>query len=117
MNRFAINASIAALVFVTSFRAVAAGPGTPRVPTPVILSTSVDFDDRVIVITGKEFGKTEPKVRLANHVLTVRSFTDARVVANLPADIPPATYRLTVSTGGANQTTSNPFNTALFASK
>jgi len=117
MYKSNIHTAMVAIALATSGHADAAGPGTPRVATPVILSTSVDFDDKVIVITGKEFGKTEPKVRLANHVLTVRSFTDGQVVANLPTDIPPATYRLTVSTGGPNQATSNPFNTALFASK
>jgi len=39
----------------TSGYAVAAGPGTPRFTPPVILSSTGDLKDNVIVISGHDF--------------------------------------------------------------
>lgn len=92
----------------------AAGVG-PKIHPPVIVSTMVDFKENVIVITGHNFGSTPPIVRLADQVLQVKSYAANQVVASLPAAIPPATYRLTVTTDSPYKLTSDVFNAALFA--
>jgi hypothetical protein len=115
MYKLAIKVAIVTMWLGTSGYAVAAGPGTPRFTPPVILSSTADLKDNVIVISGHDFGSTPPTVRLANQVLPVKSFSTTQIIASLPAGIQPATYSLTVSTTGPYQATSNPFNAAFFA--
>ncbi len=87
----------------------------PITPPPVIMSTMVDFKKNVMVITGDNFGSAPPIVRLAKHVLQVKSHAANQVVVSLPPGIPPATYRLTVAAQGPYKLTSDIFDAALFA--
>lgn len=87
----------------------------PIIPPPVIMSTMVDFTENVMVITGHNFGSAPPIVRLANHVLQVKSYTANQIAVSLPPGIPPATYRLTVAADGPYKLTSDTFDAALFA--
>lgn len=90
-----------------------AGSGSPRSLPPVIQSTTADFNNNVMVITGRNFGSAPPIVRLANHVLKVESFSANEVVVNLPRGIRPATYSLTVTASGSHKVSSDIFITAL----
>lgn len=88
--------------------------GTPRPVAPVILSAAADFKQQTLVITGQHFGVAPPTVRLANAVLEVQSASADRIVANLPAGIRPATYRLTITAQtGRHAATSEVFHVAL----
>ncbi|MGH8625719.1 MAG: hypothetical protein ACREYC_10770 [Gammaproteobacteria bacterium] len=78
------------------------------------MSTMVDFKENVMVIRGDNFGSAPPIVRLANHVLPVKSHAANQVVVSLPPGIPPATYRLTVAAYGPHKLTSDTFNAVLF---
>lgn len=93
--------------------ASAAGLGN-RAPPPVIQSTSVDFNENIMVISGQNFGSVSPIVRLANQVLEVKSHSGDQITVNLPVGIEPATYRLTVSVSKPYRLTSDVFSAGLF---
>jgi hypothetical protein len=83
-------------------------------PHPVILSTAVDTEKDLLVISGQNFGNAPPTVRSANQVLEVKSSSPNRIVVSLPSGIEAATYLLTVTThDGLN--TSGWFTTAVVA--
>lgn len=92
-----------------------AGSASPRSLPPVIQSTTVDFNNNVMVITGRNFGSAPPIVRLADYVLKMKRFSANEVIVSLPPGLRPATYRLMVSTYGPHKVSSDSFSTALFA--
>lgn len=86
--------------------------------SPMILSVATDFKQQTLIISGQYFGASMPTVRLANAVLTVKTASTDRIVASLPAGLPPATYRLTVTAqDGRRAVTSEVFHAALFGGK
>ncbi len=104
-----LKLSIKAILVTVGFvHAASAGSASPRTPPPVIVSTTVDFKENGMVITGHNFGRTPPIVRLGNQILTVKSFAPSQAVVGLPPGIRPATYRLTVTTDGPYRLTSRP---------
>ena len=111
--------TILLIVGLTVFgHAVAGGRGNPGpVPPavlPVIIKTLVNPKENVMVISGRNFGSTAPIVRLADYILDVRRFSEQEIVVSLPRDTQPATYTLTVTTGGRTQYTSSTFHATLF---
>lgn len=83
-------------------------------PQPVILSTAVDTEKDLLVISGQNFGNALPTVWSANQVLEVKSSSPNRIIVNLPSGIEAATYLLTITThDGAN--TSGWFTMAVVA--
>ena len=68
----------------------------PVIPDPVILSGVVHSSQHLIIISGWNFGSTRPTVKLGGQSLTLKSFSPGQIVADLPADIYPATYLLTI---------------------
>lgn len=74
----------------------------PSSPRPVVVRAAVDqLEPDRLVIRGKHFGvKTAPTVLLASTPLDVLSFSDEQIVARLPIDAPPASYRLQVLANG-----------------
>lgn len=93
--------------------ATAGGRPSPGAMPPTIVKVAMDARKNALIITGWNFGSTSPTVRLADEVLDVKSFSDNRVVASLPANIEPATYRLTVTATGRNRLTSDVFSAAV----
>ena len=69
---------------------------------PVVVRADVDpLEPDRLVIRGKHFGvKSAPTVLLASIPLDVLSFSDEQIVARLPIDAPPASYRLQVVANG-----------------
>lgn len=81
--------------------------------SPLVLSVT-DVEDGTLVISGRHFGDAPPTVRLADDVLVVKSASVDRIVADLPAGIRPATYRLIITAQtGRRSATSQPFFVAL----
>jgi len=76
-----------------------AGAGGLRTPTPIpmILSVETDSAAQHLIIAGQKFGSHPPGVTLGGRTLTVSKHSPTQVVADLPADLRPATYLLTVS--------------------
>jgi hypothetical protein len=68
----------------------------PMIPAPVILSAEVDAVQYHLVISGTNFGSTPPLVKLGGQALVVSGSSPNRVV-DLPADLRPASYLLTIS--------------------
>jgi hypothetical protein len=66
---------------------------------PLILSTVVNTSTNQITITGRAFSPagTAPTVMLANTKLTLVSFTNQTVVANLLSGLPAGSYRLSLT--------------------
>lgn len=96
--------------------AAAGGRGTPVPPPPMIVKTAVDTQEKVLIITGRNFGATAPTVILADQVLDVKRFSEREVVANLPRGLAAATYGVTVITNtssGRNRISSNLFSATL----
>jgi hypothetical protein len=117
MRKLTLHSLIVIASLATSPMALAngAGAGTSTRVAPVILSATADLDQSTLVISGHYFGSTAPTVRLANQVLEVQRVSTDEIVARLPADIRPATYRLTVTARhGARAITSDAFHATLF---
>ena len=91
----------------------AGGRGTPVPPPPMIVKTAVDAQEKVLIITGRNFGATAPTVILTDQVLDVKHFSENEVVANLPHGLTAATYGVTVTTNGRNRVSSNLFSATL----
>jgi len=116
MNKFILRSFSVVLVLIVSSAAFAMGnaSGGQRAVAPVILSVAPDVKQRTLVISGERFGATTPIVRLANRILEVKSASASRIVAGLPADVRPATYRLTVTVmNGRREVSSDAFHAAL----
>lgn len=94
---------------------VGAGSGGLRPVPPVILSASMDYAERAMVISGHYFGNGSPAVTLAGRALKVKTSSENRIVVALPAGIEPGTYSLTVTTGAPHRLASGPFNAVFFA--
>jgi hypothetical protein len=82
----------------------------PRVPDPAILSTELDSQNGLMVISGQNFGGQVPIVRLGDHIVDVKDFSPTKITVKIPPDIRPATYLLTVHTTDS-PSTSGTFNT------
>ena len=64
---------------------------------PEISSVVVDVPNHRVTIRGEDFGQSKPDVTLGNRTLMVVSASAEQVVAVLPGDVGPGTYRLTLS--------------------
>lgn len=82
---------------------------------PVITSTSIDNDRRLLTIKGRSFGSDTPSVVLGDMALRVQQNTENQILVELPAGMKKATYRLTVGAGSASRVDSDPFFTTLLA--
>jgi len=92
-----------AVVFLPDWVAAAPPQGPPAAaPRPVVIRAAVDqLEPDRLVIRGKHFGvRSAPTVLLASAALDVLSFSDEQIVARLPIDAPPASYRLQVLANG-----------------
>jgi hypothetical protein len=69
----------------------------PMIPAPVILSVEVDAMQHRLIISGTNFGSTPPLVKLGGQALAVSGSSPNRVVVDLPAELRPASYLLTIS--------------------
>ena len=64
---------------------------------PHISSVVADILNHRITIRGEDFGSAKPVLTLGNRTLMVLSASPQQVVAVLPGDVGPGTYRLTLS--------------------
>ena len=86
----------------------------PRHQEPVVLSTEFDAQNKLMIISGRNFGNDAPIVRLADQLMEVRSFSPTQIVVKIPADMRLATYLLTISTAGS-ASASGTFNAVIFS--
>src|SRR5690349_19448810 len=65
---------------------------------PVIQSAIANFTTNTITVTGQNFSPTQaaPAVTLGNTALSLVSFSNTKIIANLPSSAPPASYKLSV---------------------
>ncbi len=97
--------------------ATASGRGTITPMPPKIVKTVVDSQEKILVITGHNFGTTLPTVMLADQALEVRRFSQQEIMASLPHSLNTATYSVIITTGGRNRISSNIFSATLFSVK
>lgn len=90
---------------------------SPRSMVPVVESTTINFNENVVVIRGRNFGSSRPDVRLAEHVLKVKRFSTGEITASLPPGIRPATYNLTITTHDPHKGSPESFTATLFAAE
>jgi hypothetical protein len=101
--------------------ALLAGAGTAwagaAAATPQIASASQIFttSPTQLQIEGSGFGAVSPTVYLGVTPLFVLSFTDTVVFASVPAVLPPGSYTLVLTPGGAKSASSAPFEVAIGA--
>jgi len=84
---------------------------------PVVESTTINFNENVVVIRGRNFGSSWPDVRLAQHALKVKRFSAGEITASLPPGIRPATYTLTITAHDPHKGSLEGFTTTSFAAK
>jgi hypothetical protein len=94
MLKQTIGISTAVLLVIFGQNAGAIGPLTP---TPMILSAEVDTVQYHLIISGTNFGSTPPLIKLGGQTLAVSGSSPNRLVVDLPADLRPASYLLTIS--------------------
>lgn len=73
----------------------ARGPGSPA--APVIESVEIDSAQQRLTMNGNFFGVKKPQLTLGKHRLEVSESSMTQVVANLPPNLLPATYRLSIN--------------------
>ena len=93
--------------------AAAGGGGIPSLQPPVIVKAVVDAQEKILIITGRNFGATLPTVMLADQALGVKRFSEQEVVASLPPSLTPGNYGVFVTTSGRNRVSSNLYSTSL----
>jgi len=64
--------------------------------TPVITQTEVDYSTMTIYVYGSNFGTKKPIVKLGDAQLVLLSWHPEEIVAQLPSDIVPGSYNLTL---------------------
>lgn|GEM_PF-1743188 len=113
MHKMSVNIALLAAGLTVGGFAAAGGRPIPGSAPPVIAKVVMNANENAIVITGWNFGGTPPTVRLGEHVLDVKTFSDSQVVAGLPPHMEAATYRLTLTSSGKSRFTSDAFSAAL----
>jgi len=84
---------------------------------PVIASATVDAGRHIMVVSGWHFGGGSPVVALGDRLLRVQSHSDNEVAVEIPADLAPGSYRLTITITGSSKQRSEPFSAAVFAAR
>jgi hypothetical protein len=64
--------------------------------TPVITHTEVDYKAMTLHVYGSDFGTKKPIVRLGDDQLVLLNWKPGEIVAQLPSDIGPGSYKLTL---------------------
>jgi len=64
--------------------------------TPVITHTEVDYTTMAICVYGSDFGTKKPILKLGEDQLVLLSWAPGKIVAQLPLDIVPGSYKLTL---------------------
>lgn len=75
--------------------ALAGRPGST--PSPEIESVELDTAQHRLTLTGSFFGAGTPQLTLGKHQLEVSEASPTQVVAKLPPNLRPATYRLLIN--------------------
>ena len=84
---------------------------------PMITSVTVDADRRIMVVSGWHFGKRSAVVALGDRVLRVKSHSDNELVVELPTEVSPGSYRLTITVTEPSKLSSEPFSATVFAAR
>ena len=89
--------------------------GAIKPTVPMITSASINNGERLLMIKGRSFGSDMPSVVLGDRALRVQQSADNQILAELPAGMKKASYRLIVTTGSDFRVHSDPFFTTLLA--
>ena len=117
LKRMLTNISMRNIAFALLVGAGTTWAGPAGVTSPQIASASQLFttSPTQLQIEGSGFGAVSPTVYLGVTPLFVLSFTDTVVFASVPAVLPPGSYTLVLTPGGAKSTSSAPFEVAIGA--
>ena len=108
----------ALLVFsLTSWANAGLAASIQRATRPVIASATVDADGRTMVVSGWHFGERSAVVALGDRVLRVKSHSNSELVVELPTDVSPGNYRLTITVTEPSKLSSEPFSAGVFAAR
>jgi hypothetical protein len=104
MIKFALRIPMLALLLLFSSQALMhaqLATASAKKHEVVIVSAKVDLSvtPNTIVISGQNFGTSEPTVTLDAMTLLVTSFSQTSINATLPISLPPGSYVLTVVSG------------------
>ncbi len=85
---------LACFALVTS--SVSLAQGAPAAQRPTIVSADANFQTNQITIAGSHFGTPKPYVALDGHAVTVVTHTPTTVVVDMPSNLAPGAYLLTL---------------------
>ena len=85
---------LACFALVTS--SVSLAQGAPAAQRPTIVSTDANFQTNQITIAGSNFGTPKPSVTLDGHAVTVVAHTPTTAVVDMPSNLAPGAYLLTL---------------------
>ena len=111
MTKHSIRFAILSVSLALAYTAQAAGGRGGTVPptAPAVTSASIEQGQRLLTIKGRSFGTEKPSVLLGDTALRVQQNTDNQILAELPAGMKTASYRLTVTGGPTMRVNSEPF--------
>jgi len=66
------------------------------IETPRITHTEIDYSTMTLYVYGNNFGHKKPIVKLGNTEIVVLNWNQAQIAGQLPLDIAPGSYRLTL---------------------
>jgi hypothetical protein len=91
--------SLAVVMLLAAFLASPAAQYLHAADAPVITQTQTDYTNMLLTISGANFGTTQGtgSVQLADIALTVQTSLPQKIVAQLPGDVLPGSYLLTVT--------------------
>ncbi len=115
MTKHTIRLAILSVSLALANTAHGGGGGRIMPPAPAITSASIEPGQRLLTIKGRSFGTEKPNVLLGDTALRIQQNTDNHILAELPAGMKKASYRLMVTGGSTVRVNTDPFFVTLLA--
>jgi hypothetical protein len=96
MSKISLRGIVLIMVFLLLTVSPVTGFGEYNSESPAITHTEIDYSTMTMVVYGSDFGTKRPVVKLGDAQLQVLSWRPERVTAQLPLDIAPGSYNLTL---------------------
>jgi IPT/TIG domain len=97
-----LSLALALPSFVALTPSISFAQQTPTAARPAIVSADANFQTNQITIIGSHFGNAQPYITLDGQAITVVTHTPTNVVVDLPSDITPGAYLLTLKNESDN---------------
>jgi hypothetical protein len=98
----ALSLALVLSCFAVFTSSVSLAQAAPAAQKPAIVGTDANFQTNQITIAGSNFGTAKPSVTLDGHAVTVVTHTPTTVVIDMPSNLAPGAYLLTLKNRSDN---------------